>query len=213
MRVGQARVEMEVPQRAVPRNQRQFLQIGAYAQSKPPPKPKQEAVTLDGFLLLDACHVEDPEDAVQAVLEGCGISACVSDDLAFFTRLTHLDVGDNRIQLEKLAVLPNLQELHIDCNGITGLELPAGGFPRLEVLNLSYNGVSPDDVAHLAQLACLRELDLTGNRLVTLPPDWSEFLELRKLTLDRNLLGSDESLIALGTVPYLKGGAAPLPLM
>ncbi|KAJ1626514.1 hypothetical protein T492DRAFT_843109 [Pavlovales sp. CCMP2436] len=161
MRVGEASISLQPPPGQVPRNQRKFIQIGARAKSQPKAKEKDE-VTLDGFLLLDACHVEDPDDAVQAVLEGAGITSAVPEDLAFFTRLTHLDVGDNRLQLDRLAGLPNLQELHIDCNGIISIGLPAGGFPRLEVLNLSYNGLRAEQISNLAQLACLRELDLTG---------------------------------------------------
>ena len=113
------------------------------------------------------------------VLEGCSISAVVPEDLTFFTRLTHLDLGDNRVPFESLAYLPALQattarllrlcrrcaspltyiyvapascrhaslrlgkqELHIDCNGLQHLSVPAGGFPKLEVLNVSYNGLS-----------------------------------------------------------------------
>ena len=94
-------------------------------------------------MLLQTCRVEDPEEAQKAVLEGAGISAVVTEDLPFFTKLTHLDLGDNHVQLESLGYLPQLQELHLDCNGLTDLACPPGGFPRLEVLNLSYNAVPP----------------------------------------------------------------------
>ena len=95
-------------------------------------------------MLLETCRVEDPEEAERAVLEGCSISAVVGEDLPFFTRLTHLDLGDNAVQLEGLAYLPALQELHLDCNGLTDLACPPGGFPRLEVLNLRLRGTSQE---------------------------------------------------------------------
>ena len=45
---------------------------------------------------LEACRVEDPEDADKAVLEGNHIASVVTEDLGFFTNLTHLDLGDNQ---------------------------------------------------------------------------------------------------------------------
>lgn len=208
--VGAGEIPLEPPPQRPPRNQREWIAVNALPKRIPPPSgPREpEEVSLDGFLLLDACHVDDPEDATQAVLEGSGIVRVIEDDLGFFSRLSHLDVGDNRLKLEQLAALPALQELHIDCNGITALALPAGAFPRLEVLNLGYNGLNADAVGALGALPALRELDLTCNQLRQLPPDWSAFVELRKLTLDRNLLADDDALVAIGTVPYLRGARA-----
>ena len=56
--------------------------------------------------------------------------------------LTLTEKKDNNVQLAALAYLPALIELHLDCNGLTDVSIPAGGFPVLEVLNLSYNGLS-----------------------------------------------------------------------
>lgn len=201
-------MSLQPPPARPPRNQRKFLAVGRGAAKRRPspwPEEREEGALLDGFALLDACQVEEPEEAVQAVLEGCGLSSAVASDFAFFTQLTHLDLGDNRLQLGQLAGLPALLELHLDCNGVRSVALPSGGFARLEVLNLAYNALTVDAVASLAQLPCLRELDLTANQLNALPADWASFLELRRLVLDRNELGADEDLIALGTTPYLKG--------
>ena len=87
--------------------------------SSPPPPPAQPEVVLDGFVLLEACRCEDPDEAEKAVLEGCGISSVISEDLSFFRKLSHLDLGDNRVPLASLAYLPGLIELHLDCNGLS----------------------------------------------------------------------------------------------
>jgi Leucine-rich repeat (LRR) protein len=92
----------------------------------------------------------DADEAEKAVLEGCGISSVISEDLSFFRKLTHLDLGDNQVQLASLAYLPALVELHLDCNGLIEVTIPPGGFPTLEVLNLSYNGLTAAAIAALA---------------------------------------------------------------
>ena len=180
-------LELHPPPQPVPRRKRPFLLRRPPAA---PPPPAEAPVVLDGFVLLETCRVEDPEEAERAVLEGCSISAVVGEDLPFFTRLTHLDLGDNAVQLEGLAYLPALQELHLDCNGLTDLACPPGGFPRLEVLNLSYNAVPPASLLALADLPKLRELDLSNNGLSALPADLSGFGALQRLNCDHNMLGS-----------------------
>jgi len=159
---------------------------------------------LDGFVLLEACRVEDPDEAEKAVLEGCGISSVISEDLSFFRKLTHLDLGDNRVQLASLAYLPALVELHLDCNGLCECSCPASGFPCLEVLNLSYNGLSTAAIAALADLPRLRQLDLSMNELTALPADMSAFTALQSLNCEHNALGSEASFLALGSIPGLR---------
>ena len=133
-------VQLEPPPRPVARRKQPFLVPPSLP--RPPPRAVQPKIVLDGFVLLETCRVEDPEQAQKAVLEGCGISAVVADDLPFFAQLTHLDLGDNHVRIEALAYLPALFELHLDCNGLTTVDVPPGGFPALEVLNLSFNGLS-----------------------------------------------------------------------
>ena len=194
-------LELHPPPQPVPRRKRPFLLRRPPAA---PPPPAEAPVVLDGFVLLETCRVEDPEEAERAVLEGCSISAVVGEDLPFFTRLTHLDLGDNAVQLEGLAYLPALQELHLDCNGLTDLACPPGGFPRLEVLNLSYNAVPPASLLALADLPKLRELDLSNNGLAALPADLSGFGALQRLNCDHNQLGSVSSWVALASLPRLR---------
>ena len=170
-------LDLSLPPRPVPRRKRPFI-----APQQPAPAPPAAPVAdivLDGFVLLEACRVEDPDEAEKAVLEGCGISSVISEDLSFFRKLTHLDLGDNRVQLASLAYLPALVELHLDCNGLCECSCPASGFPCLEVLNLSYNGLSTAAIAALADLPRLRQLDLSMNELTALPADMSAFTALQ----------------------------------
>eukprot|EP00966_Prymnesium_polylepis_P013988 322484-Prymnesium_polylepis.1 len=169
-------LQLDPPPQPVPRRKRPFIVPN---QVRVPPLPPQPVVVLDGFVLLEACRVEDPEEADKAVLEGCGISSVIGEDLTFFRKLTHLDLGDNHVQLRELAYLPSLRELHLDCNGLTHVEVPPGGFPCLEVLNLSYNGLTSEAVLALAELPRLRQLDLSRNELSALPSDMSGFHSLQ----------------------------------
>ena len=161
-------------------------------------------MVLDGFVLLEACRCEDPDEAEKAVLEGCGITSVISEDLSFFRKLSHLDLGDNRVPLASLAYLPALLELHLDCNGLTELAVPAGGFPALEVLNLSYNGLTSAALAALADIPRLRQLDISQNELSALPADMSNFAALQSLNCEHNKLGSESSWLALGSLPSLR---------
>jgi hypothetical protein len=158
---------------------------------------------LDGFVLLEASHAEDPEHAERVVLEGCAITTVVEEDLAYFNKLTHLDLGDNHVQLAPLGALPALKELHLDCNGLTDITLPANAFAHLEVLNLSFNGLSPHAILSLAGLPAIRELDLSGNQLTELPESLAAFYTLRRLALDDNSLDSPSAFLALATLPRL----------
>ena len=191
-------MELDPPPRPVPRRKRAFIMPNQIAPQGPPP-PDAEVV-LDGFVLLEACRVEDPDEAEKAVLEGCAIT----EDLSFFKKLTHLDLGDNRVQFAALAYLPVLIELHLDCNGLISLSCPAGGFPCLEVLNLSYNGLAPEAISALADIPHLRQLDLSKNELTSLPADLSAFAVLQSLNCEHNLLGLESSWLALGSIPNLR---------
>ena len=195
-------MELALPPRPVPRRKRAFILPNQVA--PPPPPPPQQEVVLDGFVLLEACRCEDPDEAEKAVLEGCGISSVISEDLSFFRKLSHLDLGDNRVPLAALAYLPSLIELHLDCNGLSDVTIPAGGFPALEVLNLSYNGLNSTAVATLADIPRLRQLDLSVNDLSALPADMSGFQALQSLNCEHNRLGSEASWLSLGSLPALR---------
>jgi len=158
---------------------------------------------LDGFLLLEACGVEFPDEASRADLQEMGLTSATGEDLKFFTNLVYVDVGDNILPLECFGPLPALEELHIHCNMIKKIS-STKGFPRLEILDLSYNKITKAGVAKLTKLPLLRVLDLTCNSLNSLPPLLTDFKTLEVLSLERNRLEREETLLALSSCPNLR---------
>ncbi|KAF3706454.1 X-ray radiation resistance-associated protein 1 [Channa argus] len=72
----------------------------------------------------------------------------------------------------------------------------AADFPFLEVLNLSYNYLSNEDIVSIGRLPCLKVLHLTGNQLQCLLPELPAtedtlFSALEVLMLDDNKLSSE----------------------
>ena len=81
--------------------------------------------------------------------------------------------------------------------------MPPGGFPCLEVLNLSYNGLDSDAILTLADLPRLRQLDVSRNELTALPADMSGFHSLQVLNCDHNMLGTESCWYSLCLLPSL----------
>lgn len=150
-------------------------------------RPKE----LDGFMLMDACGCDLPDEGRRADVSGTGLVSAVQEDLTFFVRLQILDAGDNTLPFETFAILPQLDELRLPCNSIRDVVLESGGYSGLRRLDLSYNILSGDALSMLARLPSLTDLDLTCNGLTELPEDAGNFQELQKLSLERNQLESD----------------------
>jgi hypothetical protein len=165
-----------------------------------PPQPSQTKL-LDGFMLLEACHVELPDEARRADVNGKDIGDVAKEDLQYFTNLAYLDIGDNRAPFDPLGEFPALRELHCQCNLLQQIT-PLTGFKMLEILNLSYNALLPSSVAELAAMPKLRELDLTCNGLQELP-EMLNFHALEVLILERNRFGN-EAVSILAKIPKLK---------
>jgi len=164
-------------------------------------RPK-EAV-LDGFTLLDACKVEDPEDGIEAILNDANLCKVIPEDLAFFTKLEFLDLGENQIQFAHLSALTALQELHLHCNQLTHIHCPAAAFQELETLNLSYNQLDGSVFMELAKLPVLQRVDLSCNGIAALPSDLSFLKGLTQLALENNELSRESTFHALGSIPGL----------
>jgi hypothetical protein len=170
----------------------------------PAPAPPVECDRLlDGFMLLEACRVEFPDEARRADVNGIGVGNVAEEDMQYFTNLSYLDIGDSRAPLEPLGALPGLRELHIQCNLVRSFDM-LSGFPMLEILDLSYNMVPTASVSNLTALPNLRELDLTCNTLTALPEDMHAFEKLELLILERNRLQGAETVLALSKMPKLK---------
>ncbi|CBH16655.1 hypothetical protein, conserved [Trypanosoma brucei gambiense DAL972] len=76
---------------------------------------------LDGFLLLCAGGVPEPDAVKGATLQGSSLVGVISDDMAHFGNLSFLDVSENKLLLEQLLVLTGLEVLHLAYNQITSL--------------------------------------------------------------------------------------------
>ncbi|KAE8905979.1 hypothetical protein PF003_g9836 [Phytophthora fragariae] len=159
--------------------------------------------TLDGFLLLDWCRVEFPDEVVQAVLSDMHITDVVAEDLLFFTNLTRLDMSDNEAPLEPFGCLPALVELDFQCNALEEVSLN-NGFQNLEVLNLSFNCLGSKDLEELSNLLRIRELYLGSNRIRSLPPIMDRFSRLETLSLESNNISGQEVFSFLAIMPRLR---------
>lgn len=144
-----------------------------------------------------------PEDGRAATLSDQMLTSVVEDDLSFFTGLLKLDVSENRLKLNYFSCLPRLKELRIACNMIRGVDA-LSGFPRLQVLDFSYNALTLDGIRQLYALPALRELDLCGNELREIPDDFFRFACLEKVLLEHNMIKDNYVFDILGKVPRLR---------
>ncbi|CAH0380317.1 unnamed protein product [Pelagomonas calceolata] len=160
---------------------------------------------IDGFLLLDACGVEFPDEGHRADVSGRHATEVSSTDLEYFPNLSWVDASDNpRLPLEDFGSLPRLKDLRFAANSWSVCSsVSEDWFPRLLVLDLSYNTATLDGISQLVTMPRLRDLDLTGNGLVELPDVFSDFQSLEKLFLERNRLQGD-ALTCLAKCPRLR---------
>ena len=63
----------------------------------------------------------------------------------------------------------SLQELEAPLCALKGIRINLNDFEYLQILDLSYNNLTPEDVGALSILPKLRALYLTGNALTHLP--------------------------------------------
>lgn len=166
------------------KQRRQFL-----AEERRRKRPKQ----LNGFMLLDACGCELPNEGRRADVSSRGLVEVVREDLTYFSRLQVVDAGDNSLPFESFSGLPRIEELFVPCNNIREIGSMRGrkGYGELRRLDLSYNNLSAHALSALALLPSLLDLDLTCNGLTELPSDMGNLPRLQKLSLERNQLESD----------------------
>lgn len=188
---------------------RKGLNVGGAGPERAPWLPARAATpataTLNGFALLEAAHVDYPEDALRANVSGGHYASVAEADLRFFQSLRVLEAGENGLRLHQLCALSALEELRLQCNTVRVVEeLPCNAFPRLEVLDLSFNAVEPESLTALAALPRLRELDLTGNEISSLPRGIGALERLEDLRLDDNRLEDEAVVLALASLAQLR---------
>lgn len=173
-----------------------------HVQPKPTPSLRKE---LDGFVLLEATNMAFPEDGRRVNVSGRGFTAVVADDLNFFVNLCFLDASDNLFDFRDFEDMPSLVEMRLSCNYIEHIDsLGPQQYVQLQYLDLSYNRLSVESVQALSALPALRDLDLTGNELRTLPEGASSFLSLEKLVLEHNKLDDNNIFFELCQMPSLR---------
>jgi Leucine-rich repeat (LRR) protein len=158
---------------------------------------------LDGFALLEASGLGFPEDSRKITISGNGYSSVIEEDLSFFTGLVYIDVSDNYFDFHCFEILPRLKELRIVCNQIENIG-EVQGYNHLQALDISYNKLTQESVLSLAYLPNLRELDLSGNNLMTLPSQMCLFSNLERLVLEHNKFSDNTIFHELALLPMLR---------
>jgi len=168
-------------------------------------KPLRQGIVLDGFYILDETFSDRPEQVFQANFTGRTLSDTVPVDLQYFVNLKYIDLGDNNIPLNKLSSLPAVEEIHLHCNGIRTISpFQSNELKTLRILGLAQNELTYQALLNLTSLSSLHELDISFNNVQSLPEEFSNLTNLRKLSLGQNQLREPEDLLILSVLPFLQ---------
>nr|KAG5698004.1 hypothetical protein BaRGS_005822 [Batillaria attramentaria] len=161
------------------------------------------------FFIMHDDGDEDGADLCSINIAGQELSDVKEDDLEMFDNVAYINAGENYLPLA-FRGFPALRELEMPLNGLRSLQIGNSDFPSLEVLDLSYNNLSHDDVLTIGTLPKLRVLHLTGNNFRTMPQDMAapyvssekkvrrqRFARLEVLLLDDNKLSDINVFAAL----------------
>ncbi|XP_042314780.1 X-ray radiation resistance-associated protein 1 isoform X2 [Sceloporus undulatus] len=168
--------------------------------------------TLDGAQLIAIHHVKSPSDLCAVDVSGRNFSSAKEEDFEQFTSVAYISATENLLTLDVFRKFPQVRELELSLNGLRSLKVNAGDFPHLEILDLSYNNLSPEDVQVLGVLSHLKVLHLTANGLNSLPLDLAvsesegcqRFPALEVLLLDDNYLSHPNVFVSLANLQKLK---------
>ncbi|KAG7321127.1 hypothetical protein KOW79_015542 [Hemibagrus wyckioides] len=127
--------------------------------------------TLNGQILLALHCVDRPSDLCSVDISEKKLESVTLEGLEEFDNVAYINASDNFLTLEAFSRFPALRELELLLNGLSTVEVNAVDFPRLEVLDLSYNNLSSNSILAIGLLPRLKVLHLTGNNLHTLPLD------------------------------------------
>ncbi|KAM6907152.1 X-ray radiation resistance-associated protein 1 [Xenentodon cancila] len=171
-----------------------------------------ELKTLAGNLQIHC--VDEPFQLCSVDISERKLNAVKPEDFKVFENVAYIDASINSLSLGSFGCFAALRELNLSLNGICNMTFDVASFPHLEVLDLSYNSLSPEGILSLGRLPRLKALHLTGNQLRHLPPDLGSpqlptegkpFGVLEALMLDDNKLSSGvfHSLTNLQRLKYL----------
>ncbi|KAF2478007.1 PP2C-domain-containing protein [Lindgomyces ingoldianus] len=197
----------------------------------------QKATEIISLNLSRNLSLDVPKDFIQACTNLREIKYTSNDarrlppSLSLASRLTMLDISNNRLQqLEhaELHKLQSLQGLRLSNNRLTQLPVYFGQYRALRSLNLSSNSLSefPDflcevrtlvdldisfnsisSLPKIGQLTCLERLWATNNKLSgSFPPSLSNLVNLREIDVRFNALDSMDVMSQLPRLEYLMIG-------
>jgi adenylate cyclase len=197
----------------------------------------QKATEIISLNLSRNLSLDVPKDFIQACTNLREIKYTSNDakrlppSLSLASRLTMLDISNNRLQsLDRsdLHKLQSLQGLRLSNNGLTRLPSYFGQYRALRSLNLSSNALSefPDflcevrtlvdldisfnsitSLPKIGQLTCLERLWATNNKLTgSFPPTLCNLVNLREIDVRFNALDSMDVMSQLPRLEYLMIG-------
>ncbi|KAK2828564.1 hypothetical protein Q5P01_019598 [Channa striata] len=166
--------------------------------------------TLDAPFLLRLHPVDGPSELCSVDITEQNLNFVKPEELKVFYNVAYIDASINFLSLGSFSSFESLRELDLSVNRICNMAFDAADFPHLEVLNLSYNNLSNEDIVSIGQLPRLKILHLTGNKLHRLLPELPAkedtlFSALEVLMLDDNKLSSGvfDSLTNFKRIKYL----------
>ncbi|XP_058042039.1 X-ray radiation resistance-associated protein 1 [Ahaetulla prasina] len=173
--------------------------------------PRPEKV-LNGAQLIKLHHVQTPSDLCSVNISHQNFALARESDFMQFDSVAYINATENLLTLQTFRSFPGLRELELSLNGLRNLKVRTGDFPHLEILDLSYNNLSPEDVQSLGILPRLKALHLTANGLSSLPlnlaapESWNcpKFPALEVLLLDDNHLSDSSVFLSLANLRRLK---------
>jgi adenylate cyclase len=197
----------------------------------------QKATEIISLNLSRNLSLDVPKDFIQACTNLREIKYTSNDarrlppSLSLASRLTMLDISNNRLQSldrSELHKLQSLQGLRLSNNGLTRLPSYFGQYRALRSLNLSSNALNefPDflcevrtlvdldisfnsitSLPKIGQLTCLERLWATNNKLSgSFPPTLSNLVNLREIDVRFNALDSMDVMSQLPRLEYLMIG-------
>ncbi|XP_013910993.1 PREDICTED: X-ray radiation resistance-associated protein 1, partial [Thamnophis sirtalis] len=169
------------------------------------PRPHK---VLNGALLIKLHHVQTPSDLCSVNISHQNFALARERDFMQFDSVAYINATENLLSLETFRNFPGLRELELSLNGLRNLKIRIGDFPHLEILDLSYNNLSPEDVQSLGMLPHLKVLHLTANGLSSLPLNlavtesgsFPRFPALEVLLLDDNHLSDSKVFLSLANL-------------
>jgi len=178
------------------------------------------ASILDAKLMMWHHQVSSAADLCSLNIPGKGLDEVREEDFALFKNVAYVNAAENILPFRPFNSFPNIRELELPLNGLRNLSLQAGDFPNLQVLDLSYNNLSSEDVLGLGVLPKLKALTLTGNGLASIHPEMARpilvpngnggadvvarFRSLEVLLLDDNRLSDLSTFASLAALTELR---------